>query len=221
MNNRSVIIFKKTIVEFIRDKSTYATLLSSAILFPVIIVGLLVFTSVQSKPKLCLDLPINKSDEIFNSIDKSIRDSNITIVSSKNPERLLSEGKIDCIISSSDNNTIDFIYRAHSYNSYSVASRIGQAVQQSYSNSLHHDGKIWILKLSNNKNDEIKALDEIINILFPLVLISIYTKGLCSYTDDIFAGEKERKTLEWLLISNIKKARYTWEKLALFCCLLH
>ena len=210
-------IAKKELLQTFRDKSTLIFLLIPLLIFPVFNIGMdFISKNSQVEITVCTE---SDSEEINHFVEQFIRlnkDFEIHQVVSNCPEKLLKSGKIDCYIKIQKSD-FNFFYNSSSYNSLSKTTKLGETLQRNYYSYLNKttDG-IYQFNLFNENGDTANISNSIANIFIPTIFVLLIFQGITSFSNDIFAGEKDRKTFELLLLSKVKReAIYLGKSIAL------
>ncbi len=242
-------IIKKELLELVRDKKTlFFTLFFPTVLMPLIIIGLLEFSSHQVKKaqKEPLKYAIVHSEQLpevalafkkqndFNLIQLKISDKNI--IDHHVLKSFVDEGVVDFILwipsdaKQLKDNHQSIPIQLH-FNDASLTNQIYQRVENNLSDlkqSLREDYLIdfglsekaladvshpLILKKVNTANAREDQGEKIGGIL-PYLILSICILGALYPALDLGVGEKERGTLETLLVSPIARSQLV---IAKFC----
>lgn len=202
----TLIIFKKELSEIFRDKLSILIFLVPLMIFPVFNFGMEYLNkNTETDINICIDCDSQEAYSIINQFIEKNYMFNFELINSNSPEILLKSGDIDCYINASEK-SIDFIYNSSSFDSLSLTTKLGENFQQFYNSLLSESYKnIFQLNLKNENGDISNSFDAISTIFVPIVLVMLIFQGTSSFANDLFAGEKERKTLELLLLSGVKK----------------
>lgn len=202
----TLIILKKELLEIFRDKSTLLFLLIPLIIFPTFNFGLEYLNkNTITEIDVCIDYDSQAAFKTFDQFVLHNNEYNIKLVNSIEPEVLLKNGDIDSYIKIEDN-SISFVYSSASYNSLSLTTKLGDSFQQYYNTTLSETyDDILNLELRDENGNIGNATSSVQNIFIPIILVMLIFQGSSSFANDLFAGEKERKTLEMLLLSGAKK----------------
>ena len=193
-------------LEIFRDKSTLLILLLPFFIFPMLNVGMKYLNeNSDSDIRICVDCDSQEVNKIICQFIENNRDFNIELISTNEPKEFLQKGKIDSYICVTEN-SIDFIYDSTSFDSLFSTTKLGDCFQQFYNSFLSKSyDNILQLNLKDESGNLSNTTDSISSIVVPILLILFIFQGTSSFANDLFAGEKERKTLELLLISGVKK----------------
>lgn len=199
-------ILKKELLEIFRDRSAIFILLIPILIFPVFNIGMnFLNKDTVKKLELCIEYNSAEAYEIFIQYLTTTEKYDINVVNSETPKKLLKNGNIDCFISIKDN-CFDFIYNSNSYNSLSLTAKIGEDFQRFYnafSNQSYEN--IFQINLKDENDNFADTSDTMSGIFVPIVLVMMIFQSTSSFANDIFAGEKERKTIELLLLTGVKR----------------
>ena len=148
---------------------------------------------------------------IFNDFSVNSTEQKLSITKTDNPIESLESGIIDCFIEANDNE-IQFVFNPYSYNSIACATKLGENFEKFYHrNSDNIETYAFTLKDYNGNKANISA--SVSNIIIPILLLSILLKSASGFAADLFAGERERKTLELLLLCGVSKHKIYLGKL--------
>ncbi len=205
MNNAIINILNKELKNIFRDKFFIIILIVPIFIFPLINFGAeYIFNDSQiisNKSNIAI---INNEDiSIINKYFKN--NDNYKITNSSNPFELLKNGDIDFIIMSNPNKTISFIYNSKYYSSLFKATSCGEKFEKELikENKMKNPYALSCVLKDEKGNSTNSA--SIISLITPVVFILVVCQGNSLLANDIFAGEKERKTMELLLLSHTKK----------------
>lgn len=199
-------ITKKELLEIFRDRRSIVIILMPLFIFPILSVGLEYLSDEsQTEINLCVVSDSSEAEEKIKAFSTNNKMLNINMVSIDEPYLNLLDGKIDCYISVEDG-LLDIVYNSASISSLLSAMKINESFQEYYNLVLSESySEVLQLRLKNEKG-KISNLSEITSsIIPPLVLIMLIFQNTSSLANDVFAGEKERKTIEMLLLSGAKK----------------
>ena len=202
----TIIILKKELLEIFRDKSTFVILFIPLLIFPLFNFGMGFF---NANSKTDVDISFNcaskEAEIIINQFVQGNDTFNFNVVNSGSPKELLKKGDIDCYVIEV-NKKLDFIYDSQSFSSLTIATKLVENFQQFYNSAMYKSHKdILKINLKNESGRISNAVDSITSIFVPIVLVTMVFQGTSGFANDLFAGEKERKTLEILLLSGAKK----------------
>ena len=202
----SLTILKKELLEIFRDRSTLLILLIPILIFPVFNIGMnFINKDSVKKLELCVDYDSEEAYEIFNQYLTTTEKYDINVINSDTPKGLLKNGDIDCLICIKDN-SFDFVYNSNSYDSLSLTAKIGEDFQQFYNVFLNQSYEdVFQINLKDENDNFADASDTMSGIFVPIVLVMMIFQSTSSFANDIFAGEKERKTVELLLLTGVKR----------------
>ncbi|MGN1116556.1 MAG: ABC transporter permease, partial [Candidatus Ornithomonoglobus sp.] len=201
-----IAIIKKELLEISRDGSAYIAMFISLFVFPVFAIGINYLNSaLEVTMNICIQSENRRNYDVFDEYILSNKSNKINVIKASNPRESLQHGDVDCIVSIYDN-VIEFIYNSRSYNSMYVTTKLGDNFQQFYNNkiSMEYEG-IRRLNLKDENGKSADFTNSISDIFIPVALIMLVFQGVVNFSNDIFAGERERKTLELLFLSGIKR----------------
>lgn len=197
-----LIVVKKELLEIFRDKATLIFLLVPFLVFPVYNLGMDYLSSKSNTAvNICVVCDNEKSKSLVAQFIESDSPLNIKSISSSDPLFSLESGEIDCLINI-ENKSLDIIYNSASFISLSAAAKIEENFRQFYNSILSetHDDIFQISLKSENGNGS-NLTDSVYNIFIPILFILFIFQCSSSFSNDLFAGEKERKTIEMLMLS--------------------
>lgn len=219
-------IFKKEMLDIIRDKKTiFMMIILPIILYPILMVGMSSFMMMSMSKMQEEDINIafssKPSSALVSILEKENKDEGkVNIVKSTDKEKDLEEQKIDAYveIENKDNAKIYKIYANSSKeNSMKATSRIKGSLDEYKRNIVEDKIKEQgldarnILEPLSYKDVEVAKDEEIaghmLGQFLPVVLIVGVLLGAIYPAIDVMAGEKERGTLETLFtlpISNLE-----------------
>lgn len=213
MMNRCFALIKKELTEIFRDKTSIIVIfIVPFLVFPLLNVGIKYLADMDVKNiTVYIDGDKNDGIKVFGNYIKE--SSNITVFTGSAEEayKRLSDGEISFIVKKeTHNNKIKFICNPNLYSSISDASKIGESFSEFYSaiyQKDHHDYSTLVLC---NENDEVISTDKVMtDIINPIVFIMLICQTSANFSSDMFAGEKERKTLE-LMIMTVKSNKVVY-----------
>lgn len=214
------IIFRKTILDIFRDSTTYITLFISCFAIPVFFGGLILFVGASDNTiTVGVDRIALDNFNVLSYLYDLPKDISVNIETGDDLRKRLESNKLNCYITANGNNELLFVYNSRSYNSFTAASRVGQAIQLKYFEDLSKEKNIISMRLVDENDAENGIANSVINIFLPIILVFIFSRGMSYYADDLFAGEKERKTLEWLIISTKTRSSIYLGKIGALLCL--
>lgn len=204
--NEIITIIKKEFWEIIRDRSTILILLIPVFIFPILNVGL-EHLNAESETKINMSLicDSSESEAMVTNFIKNDDALDVSLVSSKDPYSSLKDGDIDCCISVK-NQSMNIIYNSNSFNSLLSATKINEKFREFYNSYLSENNEgIYQLNMTDENGNKSDTTETVSTMIAPIILVMLVFQNTSSFANDIFAGEKERKTIEMLLISGTKK----------------
>lgn len=203
----SLSIAKKELIETFRDKATFIMFIIPLLIFPAFNIGLDYLSNKKNTEiNVCIQYDSKEAYDIFTQFVSYNTDYKINLIESEKYENLLKSGDADFGININGKN-FDIIYNSTSYESMSLATELGEKFQAFYNELLSSmDKDIYHLSLKDEKGNSVSPFSSITNIFIPVVFILLIFQNTSSFSNDIFAGEKERKTLELLLMSGVKRS---------------
>lgn len=230
MSSKKVfIVFRKEWLEVLRDKRTiFTTFLLPLILYPLLIIG---FNAVMSRQTGVLEergASVAVADSVLNPVSARIVASlqeieNFDFVPANDVVDYLYENKdIQGVVSISDSLDVDGLRLYHVSIQYDAANEQGQMVYDKVSWKLrevqqeiaeeHISARGINPKIMNiievhriDTADSQKKMGMILGMFLPYIMIIMLLTGASIVAADLVAGEKERKTLETLLVAGVDR----------------
>lgn len=210
MRGEYFIVLKKEMLEILRDRRSMITLLMPIIMFP------LLFSIINFQLKAA------KKDDNEKTV-LSITDKNIKLLFPENkfdfcltdtPENAVAEGKADCAVLNGENG-LCVAYDASSVKSTTALNSVVTYLNMMRESAVYNEivncgGNADIL---NETLFEMRVISpesgngssSVLASLAPSLLIMLIFGGGMSVAVDAFAGEKDRKTLENLLLTKVRR----------------
>lgn len=210
MRGEYFIVLKKEMLEILRDRRSMITLLMPIIMFP------LLFSIINFQLKAA------KKDDNEKTV-LSITDENIKLLFPENkfdfcltdtPENAVAEGKADCAVLNGENG-LCVAYDASSVKSTTALNSVVTYLNMMRESAVYNEivncgGNAGIL---NETLFEMRVISpesgngssSVLASLAPSLLIMLIFGGGMSVAVDAFAGEKDRKTLENLLLTKVRR----------------
>lgn len=208
-----LIVLKKELLEMFRGKGTLAIFLLPVLIFPILNSGL---SYINKESGIAINVALDCNDSnfeaIFNDFSVNEGEQKINLINTNDPSSALKNGLVDCFLEV-ENNDIRFIFNPYSYNSISSATKLGESFENFYKKTLANTG-IYNFSLQDSNHNAANISLSISNMIIPVLLLSVLLKGSSGFAADLFAGERERKTLELLLLSGISKYKLYFGKLS-------
>lgn len=220
-------IFKKEMIDILRDKKTiFMMIILPLLLYPILMVGAssIMSMSINKMEQTTVNIAFNNnpSDNLINILNKTNEDdeAKVNIIKVDDYKEALDNETLDAYVEINENNDIQSykIYTNSSKNnSYTAEKRIKEALdeykEEIVEMNLAQEGldaqktlePITYETLDIAKNEEIAG--NILGQILPFILIIGVLLGSIYPAIDVMAGEKERGTLETLFtlpISNLE-----------------
>ena len=230
MNSKKIfIVFGKEWLEVLRDKRTiFTTFLLPLILYPLLIIG---FNAIMSRQTGVLEergASVAVQDSVLNPVSariiKSLQDIEHFdfLPAGENVDYLYENKDIHGIVTIRDSLDSDGLRLYHVSVQFDAAKDQGQLVYDKVSSKLHElknefaeehikalDANPKIMSLVQvhkvDTADSQKKLGMILGMFLPYIMIVMLLTGASIVAADLVAGEKERKTLETLLVAGIDR----------------
>lgn len=228
MNSKKVlIVYRKELLEVLRDKRTlFTTLLLPVILYPLLIVG---FNAVMTRQTGILEeqgATIAVQDSVQNSVtmrlisDLSGIDNFTLIPAADNAQSLYESKDVQSIITIRDSLRADGLITYHVYIQYDATNERANMTYGKLTGKIRETEKELIeeqLQLSGvnpelmnlvdirqrDTADSQKKMGMLLGMFLPYIMIIMLFTGASVVAADLVAGEKERKTLETLLVAGV------------------
>lgn len=228
-----LVILKKELKSYFRDKRSLVMMLIPLLLFPVLIYASnQQAQSAQDAIADCISISTNSQENIAELVETlTLSGINVDIVQTENPYDELKTGKIALII---EKNAEGY---AMVYDQNSAKSTMALGV---ITNCIETQKNAYILSIFNqcgesvdNLNNyaynyqDVSAVDEsesnsFLAILAPTMLIMFIASGASSVAVDLFCGEKERGSLEGILATQVSRKSLYFAKVStvlVFSCI--
>ncbi|MCQ2484210.1 MAG: ABC transporter permease subunit [Clostridia bacterium] len=194
----SIIIIKELKL-IVRNRGVWIVFLLPTIIFPIINIGTSYFCNTNSIIQQKYNISIIGENKFYNDF---FENQNIIITKCKDPLKSLTNNDIDLIINL-DKSVIT--YNSKNILSLIKANTLGERLQQYSIQNLNIQKNI-LCRIENEKGF-IETVDISLNkFLMPIVFIVFVSNSCSNYADDMFAGEKEKGTLEILFSSKLSKS---------------
>ncbi|MGB9721906.1 MAG: ABC transporter permease [bacterium] len=222
--NKVFLIFRKEILEAVRDSRTFfVCVITPFFLYPILfmVMGYIIQTEKIKEEKLIYKIGIINQSFIPDLLPYIESGQKIKIITGEKPVSMLTEKKVDVVLEVKEGNKIVLLYNGVNKESQNALKRIEKTLS-AYKDSIV---KTSIIKygLSEDILNPIIVEKEniapakrmggfILGALIPYLLIIISFEGAMRTAFDITAGEKERKTIETLLVTNVKRGEIVFGK---------
>lgn len=228
MNSKKVmIVYRKELLEVLRDKRTlFTTLLLPVILYPLLIVG---FNAIMTRQTGILEeqgATVAVQDSVQNAISMKLisglsQIENFTILpAGANSQELYIAKDIQSIVTIRDSVRADGLKTYHVYIQYDAANERGNLTYAKLSGNIAETQKEILAEeleqsginpeLMNivdvrkrDTADSQKKMGMLLGMFLPYIMIIMLLTGASVVAADLVAGEKERKTLETLLVAGV------------------
>ena len=227
MNFKTVfIVYRKELLEMLRDKRTiFTTFILPLILYPLLFIG---FGSIMSRQEQVLEergaqiaLVDSVQTEVSQSIIESIKDNKgfELIAYTKEAKVLLDEGELQAIVSIADSTNasglsvykVSVSFDSSKERNLLVYNKIKDSVNQSKDSNIASyletkaidPGIMDFIQVSSvDVASSQKKMGSFLGMFLPYLMIMMLVAGASMVAGDLVAGEKERRTLETLLVSS-------------------
>ncbi|MCB5261126.1 MAG: ABC transporter permease, partial [Candidatus Cloacimonetes bacterium] len=230
MNFKKImIVYRKELMEVLRDKRTlFMILLLPVILYPVLIIG---FNAVMSRQTGVLEeqgATIAIQDSVNTHVSARLLDElskieHYTLIpAAENAQSLYTSKDIQSIVTLRDSVSADGLITYQIYVQYDETNDRSQLTFAKIRDALKASEKSLVeeeLQLSGlnpeimnlidvrrlNTADSQKTMGKVLGMILPYIMIIMLLSGASVVAADLVAGEKERKTLETLLVAGVDR----------------
>ncbi len=213
---KTLTVFKKELLELMRNPSTVWVILIPLLILPIFSAGInYIGQDRQAEINISIQSNDHKSQQTFLKFLNQSNADKLVIhnIHSDTPTDLLLCGKIDCILYI-EPDSYQFVFNSYSYNSLSLTTKLGECFESFYLQNLGKSGlAVHQFSLTNENNLSVNGTASMTNIIVPFLLIILIFQSTLNFASDLFAGEKERKTLELLLVCGVKRSSIYFGKL--------
>jgi sodium transport system permease protein len=223
----TLIIYRKELLEVLRDKGTiFSTLILPVILYPLLIIGINSVMVRQYKSLEERGATVAVQDSVNNTVSKRIINDlqsikNYTVIAySQTTQRLYNDKDIQGIVTIRDSLGSDGTQFYKVYITYDKSKDQNKIVYDKLSSQLSRTEKKLqeerlqsagispdFLKLievrERDTSSAQKKMGMVLGMILPYLVIMMLFAGASIVAADLVAGEKERKTLETLLVSSV------------------
>lgn len=226
---KAMIVYRKELLEMMRDRRTlFATFIIPLVLYPLLFMG---FGSIMSRQTAVLEergAQIAVADSVQTDISRAIIESikankGYTLLPlNKDTQSLYDSSELQAIVSISDSTTQagSSVYKV--LVSYDSSKERNQLVYRKIKDSVSETKERSIAtELSKRQVDPAimelirveavdtssaqKRLGSYLGMILPYIMIMMLVAGAATVAGDLVAGEKERRTLETLLVSSAQR----------------
>lgn len=226
---KAMIVYRKELLEMMRDRRTlFATFIIPLVLYPLLFMG---FGSIMSRQTAVLEergAQIAVADSVQTDISRAIIESikankGYTLLPlNKDTQSLYDSSELQAIVSISDSTTQagSSVYKV--LVSYDSSKERNQLVYRKIKDSVSETKERSIAtELSKRQVDpaimeliRVEAIDtssaqkrlgSYLGMILPYIMIMMLVAGAATVAGDLVAGEKERRTLETLLVSSAQR----------------
>lgn len=205
-------VLKKDLLEIIRDKTTWILLFMTIISFPVMRIALKAISETsEMSASVAIVYDDHENYTFVKDFIEQTEEARIKIV-----DRNDTVTKTDFTIRICGND-ISYIYNSTEFDSLTKASKFSELFSEYYINYQRSKGQKILSFAFADENNNVNSTDSLQGIFSPILIITIIFQASSLIANELFAGEKERKTLEMLILSGIDKGKLYFGKLtALF-----
>jgi sodium transport system permease protein len=227
--NKALIVYRKELLEMMRDRRTlFATFIIPLILYPLLFIG---FGSIMSRQTAVLEergAEIAFADSVNNDISAAIiagiktnKGYNL-LPYNQDTQGLYNCGNIQAIVSIGDSITpagssvykVLVSYDSSKERNQLIYRKIKDSVTETKESSIatelsKRDGDPALMVLMSvdaiDTSSAQKRLGSYLGMILPYIMIMMLVAGAATVAGDLVAGEKERRTLETLLVSSAQR----------------
>ncbi|MDD2228516.1 MAG: ABC transporter permease [Candidatus Cloacimonetes bacterium] len=230
------VIYRKEMLEVLRDKRTlFTTLILPVILYPLLIIG---FNSVMSRQSIALEeqgATVAIVDSVDNAVSRMMTDElskidKYTIIPySETTPKLYADKDIQAIVTIRDSLGSVGLQSYKIYIQYDKSKdrsqRIYNKLYTSFSNTekrlqkeqlqrsgINPDFMDLVSVRERDTSTAQKKMGMLLGMFLPYIMIMMLVAGASTVASDLVAGEKERKTLETLLVSSAGRKEIVFGK---------
>ncbi|MDY0298747.1 MAG: ABC transporter permease subunit/CPBP intramembrane protease [Candidatus Cloacimonadaceae bacterium] len=227
MSSKILIVYRKELLEVLRDKRTlFTTLLLPVILYPVLMIG---FNAIMTRQTGVLEErggTVAIQDSVQNEISMRIASElsqieNVTVIpAANNVQSLYLSKDIQSIVTIKDSVDVSGLRKYHTYIQYDAANESSNHIYGKVSDQIKATEHALIEEQLSNRGvspelmnlvdvrkrdtaDSQKKMGMLLGMFLPYIMIIMLLAGASIVAADLVAGEKERKTLETLLVSGV------------------
>lgn len=206
MSKYAVVVAKKELLEIFRDRYILIIMIVPILIFPIFNIGMdYLNKDAETRVDVSIQSDNPRANQLFEEFFRNNNKYEIKQIGQDEPIELLNRGVLNCVINI-NNNAIDFIYNSSSYNSLALTTKLEEEFEIFYHGILCGSyPDIYVLNLKNESNGMSNAADSMSNIIVPIILIMLVFQGMTAFSNNIFAGEKERRTLELVMLSGVER----------------
>ncbi len=234
--NKTLVVYRKEILEVLRDKRTiFTTFILPVILYPLLIVG---FNSLMLRQTAVLmerGATIAVNDSINNDVSRLLIGDfkalkNYTVLPyGKTSQTLYQSKDIQAIVSLKDSLNAQGMKYYHVYVQYDKSKEQGKMVYSNLEKAVSKREKDLqrtelssagvnpeLMNLISMREEDTssaqKKMGMFLGMFLPYIVIMMLVAGASTVAADLVAGEKERKTLETLLVSSVGRIEIVFGK---------
>jgi len=226
---KAMIVYRKEMLEMMRDRRTlFATFIIPLVLYPLLFIG---FGSIMSRQTAVLEergaqiaVADSVQNEITQAIIQSIKDNKGFSLLPLNPDTqgLFDAGELQAVVGITDSTTAEgsTVYKV--LVRYDSSKERNQLIYRKIKDSVSATRDLSIAaELSRQDVDPAimelirveafdtssaqKRLGSYLGMILPYIMIMMLVAGAATVAGDLVAGEKERRTLETLLVSSAQR----------------
>lgn len=196
-----LIIVKKELTVIFRDKMSIFLLLLPVIVLPALSIGISAISGdahfVQNEVRISVSKHTNTIEEF---VDKY----SINIISDNDIYADLEQNKIDFILKEEEN-AVHFICNPNSFTSFFKATKYSELYDEFISTQqIDSDEKRCIIE--NSLGEALAVSNVLTNLILPVVVLILILQNCTAFSNDLFAGERERRTFEICMLNAQKKS---------------
>jgi sodium transport system permease protein len=215
--NKILLIFKKEILDAIRDSRNFVIcVVMPLVLYPILFAAMGYFAQSEKNKEAKLIYNVGIINEsLMPDLSSYIKETTgINVIKGEDSNVMFEKNKVEIVIEIQDKNTLVLFYDGADKESQNALNRINKCLSE-YQVSMIKKRILSeglteeILKPITVKRENIAPAEKmggfLLGILIPYMLMILAFQGAMRSAIDITAGEKERKTIETLLVTDIKR----------------
>ncbi|OQX54767.1 MAG: hypothetical protein B5M53_05510 [Candidatus Cloacimonas sp. 4484_209] len=224
--DKVILIFRKEILDAVRDSRTfYICVITPFLLYPVLflLMGYFIESEKAKEAKLIYKIEIINHSTLPGLLDRIKATKKFEIIKTMNPVGVLKKRKLKVVLEVEDKNKITIFYDGANKESQNALRRLDKIISE-YQDSIIKKRILEaalpadIIKPITVNKENIAPAERMggffLGILIPYILIIVAFSGALHVASDITAGEKERKTIETILVTDVKRSEIVLGK----CC---
>ena len=216
---KAILIFKKEILDAVRDSRTfYVCVITPFLLYPILfmVMGYFIQSEKTKEERLIYKVGIINQSLMEGFLTHIESAKNLDVVEGEEHLAMFKNNKVKAVLEVKNANGVIVFYDGADKESQNALKRINKLISE------YQDAIIKTRILKQGLSEEIlkpitvekeniapakRMGGFILGALIPYILIIVAFQGAMRTAIDITAGEKERKTIETLLVTNVKRSK--------------